>query len=86
MSIPLTAAQVRALNGLVNDQELAGQVVDEVHLHAVDLPEDSSQFAGTVHVRLTVSEHGADDGATHTVESMVGAEGDVVARADAEQS
>jgi hypothetical protein len=80
--IPLTAAQVRALNTLVNDQELANLVVGEVVVHRVELPDESDHFQGTVHVRMTVTEPG-DDGATHTVESLLGAEGDVVARADA---
>ena len=81
--IPLTAAQVRALNTLVNDQELANLMVGEVVVHRVELPDESDHFQGTVHVRMTVSEPG-EDGATHIVESLLGAEGDVVARAGAE--
>jgi hypothetical protein len=81
--IPLTAAQVRALNTLVNDQELTNLVVDEVIVHRVELPDESDHFQGTLHVRMTVTEPGGD-GATHTVESLLGAEGDVVARADAQ--
>ena len=81
--IPLSAAQVRALNQLVNDHELTNLVVDEVLLHHVELPDGSDHFEGTVHVRMTVSEPGGE-GATRAVESLIGAEGDVVARADAE--
>ena len=81
--IPLTAAQVRALNTLVNDQELANLVVDEVVVHRVELPDDADHFEGTVHVRMTVSEPG-EDGTTRAVESLLGAEGDVVARGDAQ--
>jgi chloramphenicol 3-O-phosphotransferase len=81
-AIPLTAAQVRALNTLVNDQEMTNLIVDEVAVHRLELPDGSDHFAGTLHVRVTVSEPG-EDGATHAVESLLGVEGDVVSRSDA---
>lgn len=77
--LTLNAAQVRALNNLVNDQELENLIVDEVVLHRIDLPDGSEHFEGTLHVRMTVQEPGEGD-ATRSAEWLVEGDGDVVAQ------